>query len=129
MVQLRVLSGKMAGENILVRHFPFRIGRAAHNELCLGDDGVWDDHLTLDFVPGEGFTLAAAPRALAAVNDQPQTQARLNNGDMISFGSAKVQFWLAPAQLRRLTAREVSVWVLLAVVVAVEVAVMVKLAR
>ena len=113
MIQLRVLSGKMAGENIFVRHFPFNIGRASHSDLRLEDSGVWDDHLNIKFNRKEGYILKAAPSAFCAVNDQPQSSARLRNGDVVSFGSVKMQFWLAPAKLRGLKARELSVWLLL----------------
>src|ERR1700742_1132994 len=107
MVQLRILSGKMAGDIQVVRHFPFCIGRSAGSDLRLDEPGVWDQHLTLTFQRREGFTLATAtPQAFAAVNDQPQTSTRLHNGDVISFGSAKIQFWLAPARLRGLRLRE-----------------------
>jgi len=40
----------------------------------------------------------------------------LCNGDIISFGSAKIQFWLAPVKLRGLHLREAYVWLLLAAV-------------
>lgn len=56
--------------------------------------------------------------AYAAVNDQPQVATRLRNGDLISFGSAKIQFWLAPAFQRGLALRETFVWTLLAAVTA-----------
>ena len=49
MIQLRILSGQMAGDIQVVRHFPFHIGRAAENNLILDDSGVWDYHLTLEF--------------------------------------------------------------------------------
>ncbi len=127
MVQLRILSGKMAGDIHVVRHFPFGIGRAAENDLCLNEPGVWDNHLTLGLQPSEGFTLTTAPDAFAAVNDQPQTSARLRNGDVISFGSAKIQFWLAPAHLRGLRLRELFVWCLLAAVTAVQIALLYRL--
>ena len=122
MVQLRILSGKMAGDVQVVRHFPFRIGRSAENDLRLDDPGVWDSHLTLGFQKKEGFTLATAPDAFAAVNEQTQASARLRNGDIISFGSAKIQFWLAPAKMRGLRAREIFVWLLLAAVTAAQIA-------
>ena len=103
----------MAGEIIFVRHFPFHVGRAPQNELRLDDDGVWDSHLTIGFDRSEGFMLETAPDAFASVNEQPQRNARLCNGDVISFGSAKLQFWLAPAKLRGLRLREAFVWLLL----------------
>ena len=116
MVQLRILSGKMAGDLQVVRRFPFRIGRAADSDLCLDEPGVWDAHLTLEFQKKEGFILRTAPDAFAAVNEQPQASARLRNGDVISFGSAKIQFWLAPAKRRSLSPREIFVWSILVVV-------------
>jgi pSer/pThr/pTyr-binding forkhead associated (FHA) protein len=116
MVQLRILSGKMAGDLQVIRRFPFFIGRSVENNLCLDEPGIWDKHLTLEFQKKEGFTLETAPDALATVNGQPQKSARLRNGDIISFGSAKIQFWLAPAPLRGLRLREMIVWALLAAV-------------
>ena len=118
MIQLQILSGKMAGDTHVVRRFPFHIGRAAENELPLQDDGVWDRHLTLEFQREQGIILHTGDNAFAAVNEQPQTSARLRNGDVISFGSAKIQFWLAAPRQRGLRLRELSVWLLLAAVTA-----------
>ena len=114
MIQLHILSGKKAGSQSVVRRFPFRIGRAGGNELQLDDDGVWDQHLTLEFQRREGFKLAAAPNALVMVNDQPVQTALLRNGDVITLGSVKLQFWLAAARQRGLRLRERFVWALLA---------------
>ena len=127
MIQLRILSGKMAGETFFVRHFPFNIGRSPQNQLCLDDDGIWDNHLAIYFEKSEGFILTTAPDALTAVNDEPQQQARLRNGDVISVGSAKVQFWLAPARLRGLRVREIFVWLLLAGATIAQIMVLLKL--
>ena len=120
MVQLNILSGQMAGDTQVVRHFPFHIGRTAENDLCLDASGVWDRHLTLEFQKKEGFILRAAPEAFAAVNDEPQSSVRLRNGDVISFGSAKIQFWLAAPRQRGLRLREAFVWTLLAAVTIVQ---------
>jgi len=116
MIQLHILSGKKAGAKSVARHFPFRIGRAAQNDLRLEDDGIWDQHLTLDFQRNEGFKLAAAPEAITAVNGQSIQMTTLRNGDIITLGSAKIQFWLAAAQQRGLRVREGLVWALLATV-------------
>lgn len=118
MIQLHILSGQPAGDTQVVRRFPFRIGRAPENDLCLEAPGVWDRHLTLEFKKSEGFLLHTAPDAFAAINEQPLASARLRNGDIISFGSAKIQFWLAAPRQRRLVFREASVWALLAAVTA-----------
>jgi hypothetical protein len=112
MVQLRILSGSKAGGFKAVRHFPFHVGRAADNDFCLELPGVWDYHLMLDLRPKEGFVVQTFDQALAAINEQPQTSARLRNGDIISFGSAKLQFWLASPEQRSLRLREMVVWAL-----------------
>ena len=129
MIQLRILSGKLAGEIIFVRQFPFHIGRAPQNELCLEDEGVWDDHLAIWFEKADGFVLTAAPDAFTAVNEQPQKEIRLRNGDVISFGSAKIQFWLAPAKQRGLHLREAFVWLLLAGLTLLQIAFLLKLRK
>lgn len=129
MVQLCVISGKMAGDNLVVRHFPFSIGRAAENDFCLDDDGVWDQHLRLGFQKGEGFTLQTVSDAFVAINEQPQTLARLRNGDIISFGSSKIQFWLAPVEQKSLRLREIGVWLLLAAITSGQIFLLLHLLR
>jgi len=113
MIQLNILSGKQAGTQTVARHFPFRIGRVPGNELQLADDGVWDQHLTLEFQPQSGFNLATAPDALATVNGEPVQNTVLRNGDTITVGSVKIQFWLAAAIQGSLRLREAFVWTLL----------------
>ena len=112
MVQLRILSGPKAGGIKAVRHFPFHVGRAADNDFCLESPGVWDYHFMLALRPNEGFMLQTFDQAFATINEQPQTSARLRNGDVISFGSAKLQFWLANPEQCSLRLRELVVWAL-----------------
>ncbi len=116
MIQLNILSGKKAGAQPVARRFPFRIGRAPGNDLRLDDDGVWDQHLTLEFRRSEGFGVAAFPDAVTAVNGEPVQTTMLHNGDIITVGSAKLQFWLAAAPQHSLLARECFAWTLLVVV-------------
>lgn len=106
----------MAGDQVVVRHFPFRIGRAAENDLCLDDPGIWAQHLILQFQKNEGYFLQTVDEAFVTINEQPQTSARLRNGDLVAFGSAKMQFWLAAAEQKKLQLREAFVWLLLAAV-------------
>lgn len=113
MIDLHVLSGKKAGSRVVVSHFPFLIGRAPQNNLPLEDDGVWDRHLTLEFHEKDGFHAATTPNAIATVNGKPVEKSRLHNGDIITVGSARIQFWLAPAPQRGLSLRENLVWGLL----------------
>jgi pSer/pThr/pTyr-binding forkhead associated (FHA) protein len=118
MVQISVLSGSKAGSRTVVRYFPFSVGRAPENHLQLDDDGVWGQHLMLE-LHKDGFGLSVAPDALVTVNSGPFKGQILHNGDIITIGSAKLQFWLAPARQRGLRFRESFVW---ALVIAVTVA-------
>lgn len=113
MVQLNVLNGKMAGTTTVARRFPFRIGRAATADFRLEADGIWEDHLALDFAPAEGLVLRVQPQALAAVNGKTVGQTILRNGDVIGIGSLKIQFWLSPVRQRSLRPREALTWVAL----------------
>lgn len=122
MVQLRILSGAKAGGFQAVRHFPFNVGRATDNDLCFDAAGVWDHHFILNLQKKEGFTLQVCEQTFVAINDHPQSTARLRNGDVISFGSAKVQFWLSDPKQRGLWAREMFVWVLIACVTIAQIA-------
>jgi pSer/pThr/pTyr-binding forkhead associated (FHA) protein len=116
MIQLDILSGKKAAAQTVARHFPFRIGRAAQNDLQLEDDGVWDQHLILEFQKQNGFNLTTSANALTTVNGEPVQNKILRNGDTITIGSARLQFWLAATQQRGLHFSENFVWVLLIVV-------------
>ena len=129
MIQLRILSGEPAGETQIVRRFPFRIGRAAESDLRLEASGVWDNHLTLEFQKSEGFILRTAPEAFVAINEEQKQSARLRNGDIISFGSAKIQFWLAAPRQRGLRLRELSVWLLITGITAAQFILIYRLVR
>ncbi len=129
MIQLHILSGKTAGSRVDASRFPFRVGRGPQNNLPLEDDGVWEQHITLEFRKKEGFHLATMSEAIAAVNGKPITEALLRNGDIITVGSAKIQFWLAPAPQHGLGLRENLVWALLLLVVLSEVALIITTLR
>jgi pSer/pThr/pTyr-binding forkhead associated (FHA) protein len=116
MIDLHVLSGKKAGSRVVVSHFPFNVGRLSQNDLALEDDGVWDWHLTFEFHQKDGFYAVTTANAIATVNGKQVEKWRLHNGDIITLGSAKLQFWLAPAPQRGLSLRENVVWALLILV-------------
>ena len=110
MVQLKVLSGKRAGTTWVARRFPVRIGRSADADLQLEEDGVWDQHLQLDFNPVEGIVLTALPDAIATVNGRPVHQTVMRNGDAIDIGSLRMQFWLGETRQVGLRFREWLTW-------------------
>jgi len=110
MIQLKVLTGKKAGTACTARRFPLLIGRSADAQLQLQEDGVWDEHLQLDFRPGEGFVLTVHENALASVNGEPIHQTTLRNGDLIQIGSSRLQFWLGETRQVSLGWREWVLW-------------------
>lgn len=115
MVRLRILSGKSPGAEWTARRYPITIGRSRKSDLCLEENGVWDDHLKLE-LRGQGFSLATAPNALASVNGQPVQSTILRNGDVIEIGSVKLQFWLAESRQRGLRLREGLTWIAIAAI-------------
>ena len=56
---------------------------------------------------------ATAPNAIVTVNGKPAEKTLLKNGDIITLGLVKIQFWLAPAPQRGLRLQENLVWALL----------------
>jgi len=116
MIQLKILSGKMAGAVVAARRFPFLVGRLPGSDLQMEEPGVWDKHLQIDFQPGEGFVVATQPDAVSTINGAPAQSAVLRNGDLIELGSIKIRFWLGEVAQRSLTRRELFVWLLIVLV-------------
>ena len=116
MIQLKILSGKKAGASLVARRFPVRIGRAASANLQFEEDGVWDQHLRLDFKPREGFFLSPEPNALATINGESLEPRLLRNGDTIEIGALKIQFWLSDTRQRGLGFREWLTWLSIAAI-------------
>lgn len=116
MVQLKLLSGKMAGAVLVARHFPWRIGRAAAADCRLEESGIWDQHLVLDLVPVDGFKLQLQPDALGTINGKPFKEMTVRNGDVIEIGSVRMQFWLAETPQMSLRGREFLTWLAIAFV-------------
>jgi len=106
----------MAGTARVARRFPVRIGRGRASDWRIEEDGVWDQHLRLDFSPAEGVILKAQHNALARVNGQPVQEAVLHNGDIIEIGSLKAQFWLSDTRQTSLRLREGLTWTAIAAI-------------
>ncbi|MDB6125377.1 MAG: domain containing protein [Pedosphaera sp.] len=120
MIQFKILSGKMAGTELVARHFPFQIGRSATADLRLEEEGVWDQHLELMFEPTAGFVLTTKPNALASINGQPFQEAVLRNGDAIEIGALKMRFWLGETRQGTLRIREGLIWAGLVIITAAQ---------
>ena len=114
MIQFSILTGKKAVASWGARRFPVRIGRSAAADLQLDEEGVWDQHLQVDFKPRDGFYLTTQPDALASVNGQPVRETRLRNGDGVEIGALKMQFWLGQTRQAGLRFREWLTWAAIA---------------
>jgi pSer/pThr/pTyr-binding forkhead associated (FHA) protein len=119
-IQLQVLSGKEAGANIHVRHFPFVIGRATDANARFSDPGVWDRHCEIDFYREEGFQYRAQPDATVLVNGERMESGILRNGDLLELGSVRLRFWLARSRQKGLRFREGLTWAALATLFVVQ---------
>jgi hypothetical protein len=67
--------------------------------------------------------------AVIAVNNQAFETVRLFNGDIITVGSTKLQFWLASVQQHGLRLRELLVWTVLIAVSAFQLLLIYQLLR
>jgi hypothetical protein len=109
-IQLHILSGQQAGSDIVVRRFPFVVGRSPGAGLPMDEPGVWDRHLQIEFQRGSGFTFTVQPNALALINGDTVEAGTLRNGDLIELGSARLRFWLARSTQKTLRIREALTW-------------------
>lgn len=110
MIQLRILSGRQAGQSLVVRRFPCALGREPGADLRLEDPGVWEQHAALSFESPPNITLRARPEVQVMVNGQPVQEAILRAGDLLELGGTKISFGLSPVKQRGLRFRETLVW-------------------
>jgi hypothetical protein len=126
MIQLHVLTGAAAGLRSEANHFPMSVGRSFRCMVIIQDPGVFDQHFEIQFSP-EGFILQANPHSVVAVNGAQTERALLRNGDVISAGFAKIQFWLGAMTQRSLRLREAAVWLLIIAVAVAQVYLILRL--
>jgi hypothetical protein len=110
MIQLKVLSGKMAGASVVARRFPLRVGRSPQSDLVVAEPGVWDAHFELDLQPDGAVRLKTLDKTDVTIAGQRTTCCELHNGDVIEAGAARIQFLLAEARSRSLGLRETLTW-------------------
>ena len=129
MILFQILSGEQAGNDIVVRRFPFTLGRDADVDLQTTDDGVWDRHLKIEFQRGEGFHFFAQPGALLLVNGERIESGLLRNGDQLELGLMRLRFWLASSEQERLYWREAIIWAALIALFGLQTGIIVLLLR
>jgi hypothetical protein len=109
-VQFQILTGKQAGTTWVARRFPVQIGRSANADLCLNEEGVWEQHLLLNLRPDCGIEAVVPEPALASVNGKPFRETVLHNGDILALGALQVRFGISPTRQRSLRWREWLTW-------------------
>ena len=82
-----VIGGAHAGHQIPLRQTPFRIGRAADNDLVLDDPSVSRSHALIHFTGGGYMLEDQGGRGSTYLNGQSVLQATLRPGDRIRLGS------------------------------------------
>ena len=121
MVELRVVSGRSAGQRTAILQFPFVIGRSSKAGLSLSDPGVWEQHASITQSDDGSFFIRPERGAVLNFEGAGITERRLRNGDCFDCGAAKVRFWISSATPRSLIRREATVWAVIASVVLLEI--------
>ncbi|MBI1177993.1 hypothetical protein GC207_11220 [bacterium] len=121
MIRLDILTGKQAGQSILVRRFPFWVGRDPASDLVLNEAGVWDRHCSLEYQVPIGYLLLPEPGIETRIDQfVADRKVRLHSAAEISIGGVRMRFNLADPTPRGLGFRELIVWGFLLLVVAAE---------
>ena len=117
LAQLTILSGNGKRHNLEANHFPVLIGRGEKCGVQLKAKGVWKRHVMLDLGNEGGFVLRPEKDASTLINNESLKSARrLRNGDIITVGSVKLQFWLGRPRQRSMEGRELVFWLMLYVI-------------
>jgi len=120
-IHLEILSGKAAGQSMLVRRFPFTVGRSSSSDLKSDDFGVWDQHYQIELRRAEGLFLSPSDQAVTLVDAQEVVSStRLNNGVEISAGAMKIRFNIADSKVRSGRYRETATWLVIGLVAALQ---------
>ena len=95
-IQLSILSGKLAGTQWVARRLPFCVGRAAPAALLLEEAGVWDRHFQIALRSPDGVVLSTSSEALTLINGQRIEEAILKSGDLVEAGAVQMRLASAP---------------------------------
>ncbi len=116
MIELIEIGDRKSGRRFQSDAAPIRLGRRAGLDIVLPDPGVFDLHAEIGMDAEGWYTLRSTGPAIVSVNDHPVQQHRLRNGDVMSLGSAKLQFSIRTAPQKSMRRYEYAVWILFAAV-------------
>ena len=123
MIELRILNGKMAGQTVEARHFPFSIGRAPDCDLCLLEDGIWDRHAELTLRDDNHILIRAAAPGGMEVDQEPLKEAVLKIGTILRLGGVRIECWTSPMKQYDPRWREYALWIGAALLMLAELAI------
>lgn len=120
MIELRILTGRMAGQTVLARHFPFTVGRSQECDLCLPDPGIWEKHFIIRLDSANRVLLQAGSTGGIYVNGEQTTSVPMHSGDVVRVGDADISCACAPMRQYDQKWREIALWVGGALLILVE---------
>ncbi|MEC7882841.1 MAG: FHA domain-containing protein [Verrucomicrobiota bacterium] len=101
--------------------FPFKIGRAKDCDYRIEAKGVWPRHLILEDDGENGIIINCDSEASLLINSESVSKSvRLQNGDLIQFGSVNLRFWLAPIVQIEQRNTEMKIWLGLSLLIFVQ---------
>ena len=123
--RLERLDGDFLGEQVEVSGFPFKIGRDVNCHHRIEAKGVWPCHLVLEKTEENGILVKCDPEASLSINSlEASKSVRLQNGDLLQFGSVKFRFWLAPIGQMGQRSIELIIWLGLSMLILGQVTIM-----
>lgn len=128
MLLIRILSGKMAGDQTVARHFPFHIGRSAKSNLCLRDAGVWEEHVRLERSVQDGYVCEIAGEARVSMDGEPvRERQRVSNGSLLNLGAVNLRVSLAPPSQKGMAFTRAGFWLVVSALFVGQVALIIEL--
>ena len=110
-IRIERLDGEAAGDQLEARQFPFMLGQAKDCDHRIEAKGVWPKHLRLEDAGEKGIVAKHQKDATLLVNGAVVARSvRLQNGDLIELGAAKLRFWLAPLGQAGQRPIEILIW-------------------
>ena len=123
-VRLERLDGDFLGEQVEACNFPFKIGRDRNCHHRIEAKGVWPCHLILEEAGENGIIVKRDSEATLNINSLAASKSvRLQNGDLLQFGSVRLRFWLAPIGQMGQRSTEFIIWLSLSMLILGQVAI------
>lgn len=113
MFTLSIVKGRQAGQRIQIDRYPFTVGSNSDADLCIKDEGVWVEHLTITLEPGGSPRAKRSGDGFVTINDEGAETLDLHQGDRIGIGGVQLVFNLSSVTRRNLAWLNVLMWTLI----------------